>query len=193
MKSSLNQPPPAASPKPALDNDGLDTRDFVISHISSLNVLLKRRAAIYARRAFGFTLTEWRILTLLRTSPAISVRELALEALADSAQISRAAARLVSKGYLTRQQSALDKREALLALTRRGMQVSQEMCEASLRRNEELLVGFSQKQIRALIAMLDELTVRSRAMVAADETADQIAAANFKRKPPRPGARRPRR
>jgi DNA-binding MarR family transcriptional regulator len=183
MKRSLNSPPAEHTQ----DNHGLETRDFVISRVSSLNVLLKRRAAIYARRAFAFTLTEWRILTLLRTSPAVSVRELALEALADSAQISRAAAGLVAKGYLTRQRSALDKREALLALTRRGMQVSQEMTEASLRRNEELLRGFTPNQIRALIAMLDELTARARAMVAADETAEETAPV---RRKPRPSAAR---
>jgi DNA-binding MarR family transcriptional regulator len=187
MKSSLKSPPAAAFPRQTQDNDGLETRDFVISRVSSLNVLLKRRAAIYARRTFAFTLTEWRILTLLRTSPAISVRELALEALADSAQISRAAAGLAAKGYLTRQRSALDKREAVLALTRRGMQVSQEMTQASLRRNEELLHGFTPKQIRGLIAMLDELTVRARAMVEADETADQMA--HIRRKPRPAGAR----
>ncbi len=154
---------------PANGDDSLETERFVISRISTLNVLLKRRAAIYARRSFNFTLTEWRILTLLRTLAPLSVRELALAALIDAAQISRAAARLVTKGYLSRQRSPLDNREALLSLTKSGMALSLEMCQASLQRNDELLHGYTENQIRSLVATLDQLITRARVMVEADE------------------------
>jgi DNA-binding MarR family transcriptional regulator len=156
-------------PAPATDLDTLETERFVISRVSTLNVLLKRRAAIYARRSFDFTLTEWRIVTLLRTMPPISLRELALEALIDAAQISRAAAGLVTKGYLTRKRSPLDNREALLTLTKRGRALSTEMCQASLERNEELLAGYSAGEVRALVATLDHLVARARTMVEEDE------------------------
>lgn len=143
---------------------------FVITRVSTLNVLLKRRAAIYARRSFDFTLTEWRIVTLLRTLPPISIRELAVEALADAAQISRAAASLASRGYLLRKRSAEDSREILLVLTRRGMKLSEEMCQASLDRNDELIAGYGADKIRSLVASLDELIERARAMVESDES-----------------------
>jgi DNA-binding MarR family transcriptional regulator len=154
------------------DLDTIETQSFVISRISTLNVLLKRRAAIYARSTFDFTLTEWRIITLLRTLPPISVRELSLEALADTALISRAAAGLVTKGYLLRKRSPIDSREALLSLTKRGMELSVEMCRASLERNDELLEGYSPKEIQNLVSTLDDLIVRARSMVQADEAAE---------------------
>ena len=142
---------------------------FVITRISTLNVLLKRRAAIYARSSFDFTLTEWRIITLLRTLPPISIRELAVEALADAAQISRAAASLSAKGYLLRKRSSEDSREILLILTKRGMKLSEEMCRASLARNDELIASYDQESIRSLVRTLDELIERARRMVESDE------------------------
>jgi DNA-binding MarR family transcriptional regulator len=158
----------AGTKKPA----AMDTQRFVISRISTLNVLLKRRAAIYARRSFAFTLTEWRILTLLRTLAPISVRELSLEALTDAAQVSRAVAGLVSKGYLSRTRSPLDNRENLLTLTKPGLALSEEMCRASLDRNDELLRGYSRKKIAELVETLDSLIDRTRALVQADEAAE---------------------
>ncbi len=142
---------------------------FVITRISTLNVLLKRRAAIYARRSFNFTLTEWRIITLLRTMPPISIRELAVEALADAAQISRAAASLSAQGLLRRKRSADDSREILLSLTKRGLKLSEEMWQASLQRNDELIGGHGPEEIRALVATLDQLIERAQAMVHSDE------------------------
>jgi DNA-binding MarR family transcriptional regulator len=142
---------------------------FVLSRISTLNVLLKRRAAIYARRSFGFTLTEWRIITLLRTLPPISIRELAVEALADAAQVSRAAANLAKKGFLLRKRSADDSREILLSLSKRGVNLCHEMWQDSVERNEELLAGYDGEKIRFLVSTLDQLIERARTMV---ETAE---------------------
>jgi DNA-binding MarR family transcriptional regulator len=142
---------------------------FLFSRLSTLNVLLKRRAKIYAQETFGFTLTEWRMTTLLRQHAPISIRELALEALTDAAQISRAAANLAKRGYVTREKSREDSREAQLRLTRRGLAASNEMYGASLLRNDELLSGQSAQEIQAFAATLDRLIARARQLVDADE------------------------
>ena len=142
---------------------------FVFSRLSTLNVLLKRRAKIYAQEAFGFTLTQWRILTLLRLHAPVSIRDLALEALTDAAQVSRAAADLAKKGYLVRQKSPEDSREAQLQLTRKGMTAANEMYKASLQRNDELLGDCATEEIAAFASMLDRLIEQARRQVLADE------------------------
>jgi DNA-binding MarR family transcriptional regulator len=161
-----------AAPPRAPDSPGtraaLETREFFISRVSTLNVLLKRRAAIYARRQFGFTLVEWRIITLLPTLQPVSIRELAVPALVDAAQASRAVARLAAKGYVLRERGRRDSREVLITLTKPGMQLSVEMCRASLERNDQLLAGRSPGRIEALNAEMDELIARARALLDAD-------------------------
>jgi len=176
---------------PAEQKLALETRTFFISRISTLNVLLKRRAAIYAKRTFGFTLIEWRIITLLPTLQPISIRELAIHALADAAQMSRGISVLVKKGYLMRERSAVDSREAVISLTKSGAELSIAMFKASLRRNEELLKGHSPKDVQFLNTALDALIVRARTLVEEDvseEGAEELS----NDKPMRRGRGRPK-
>jgi DNA-binding MarR family transcriptional regulator len=168
---SVSARPPQADAKDADSPDkasALETREFFISRVSTLNVLLKRRAAIYAKRTFGFTLIEWRIITLLPTVQPISIRALALQALVDAAQVSRAVSRLAARGFVARGRSAIDNREVLITLTRKGMALSVEMCRASLDRNDQLLQGKTPGEIESLNSVLDELIARARSLVESD-------------------------
>lgn len=171
----------------AADAADLETRAFFISRVSTLNVLLKRRAAIYAKRAFGMTLIEWRIITLLPTLQPVSIRELAVHALVDAAQISRGISRLVGKGLLSRRQSDVDSREALIVLTPAGMALSIEMLNASLRRNEQLLRGHTAEEVEFLNTALDALIARARSLVGEDDAQEALK----KRAARKPRAPRP--
>jgi DNA-binding MarR family transcriptional regulator len=149
----------------------LETRAFFISRVSTLNVLLKRRAAIYAKHTFGFALIEWRIITLLPTVQPISIRQLALEVLIDAAQVSRGVARLEKRRLVTRERNAADNRAMLITLTKQGAALSTEMCRASLERNDQLLAENSAKDIQFLNSALDSLIARARILVAQDTAA----------------------
>jgi DNA-binding MarR family transcriptional regulator len=155
--------------------EALETRAFFISRVSTLNVLLKRRAAIYAKRTFGFTLIEWRIITLLPTLQPVSIRQLSKEVLVDAAQVSRGISQLEKKGFVLRQRSPEDNREMLVSLTPSGMELSVEMCRASLERNEELLAGHSAAEARVLNEALDALIERAQVLVAQDLASDASA------------------
>jgi DNA-binding MarR family transcriptional regulator len=152
------------APQPAPDN-------FVVSRINSLNTLLKRRATIYAKRTFNLTQIEWRILTLLGVIQPISILALSYECATDAAQISRGVTRLAAKGYVLRQRSPEDSREARLVLTEKGMKLSAEMRQASHERNDQMIAGLKPADIQAVIATLDALIVRTRLLVAAEEEA----------------------
>jgi DNA-binding MarR family transcriptional regulator len=158
-----------------LESEAPETQTFVISQINNLNVLLKRRAAVYARRTFGFTLTEWRIITLLRTLPPVSIRALSVKALAATALTSRSVSSLVSKGFVSRKKSAEDNREFLVSLTKRGRELSVEMYHASLRRNDELLAGYERARVKDLVETLSDLISRAHLLVAQDED-NEVAA-----------------
>jgi DNA-binding MarR family transcriptional regulator len=172
--SGVPAPFRAPDASPARSAADLETRSFFISRVSTLNVLLKRRAAIYAKRAFGMTLIEWRIITLLPTLQPISIRELAVHALVDAAQVSRGISRLVGKGFLSRRQSDVDSREALIVLTPAGMALSIEMFNASLKRNDQLLREHTPTEIDFLNEALDALIVRARNLVGEDDAQEAL-------------------
>jgi DNA-binding MarR family transcriptional regulator len=184
-KPTMNRPedPPATRP----ERKALESRTFFISRVSTLNVLLKRRAAIYAKRAFGFTMIEWRIITLLPTLQPLSIRELAVHAVVDAAQVSRGLSQLEKKGYLKRERSPVDSRETLVSLTPSGYALSSEMYQASLRRNEQLLRENTPAEVDFLNSTLDALIERARGLVEADVAAE----AARRRAAPRRRLRRP--
>jgi DNA-binding MarR family transcriptional regulator len=169
--------------RPAENGEALETRAFFISRVSTLNVLLKRRAAIYAKRTFGFTLIEWRIITLLPTLQPVSIREFAQQALVDAAQMSRGVSQLEKKGYVVRRRSPVDSREMLVSLTKSGMDLSIEMCRASLERNDQLLMGHSAAEARFLNAALDSLIERARTLLEADTVGEAPAEPEKRRRP----------
>jgi DNA-binding MarR family transcriptional regulator len=184
MNSALAARPVSDRATPTAPHGAHDHPLSVIARISTLNVLLKRRAAIYAKRTYNLTMIEWRIATLLLVFQPISIRELSAHALADAAQISRGAAALAKKGYLQRQRSPLDNREILLSLTPRGKALSITMSNASLARNDELVEGRPREKVEALVALLDELIVRARSLVEGDESAEPAPPAPTKKRKP---------
>lgn len=152
---------------------GNEDRAFFIMRVSELNVLLKRRAEIYARRTFGFKLLEWRIITLLTSKQPLSIREIALQALVDSAQASRAVSVLKAKGYVAHGRSPADNRVLQVTLTDAGMDLSDVICKASRDRNEQLLRGNTPKEVRFLNSALDALIMRARFLLEEDGVAER--------------------
>jgi len=160
-----SEPPPTPG---AGWSEALETRKFFISRVSRLNAVLKRRAAIYAKQTFDFSMVEWRIITLLPTIQPVSIKELAAAALTDGPHASRTVAELEARGYISRQRSELDSRAILVSLTAKGEAMSREMCQASLARNEQLLDGRTERQIDALNAEMDLLIERAESLLEAD-------------------------
>jgi DNA-binding MarR family transcriptional regulator len=150
-----------------------EDRAFFIMRVSELNVLLKRRAEIYARRNFGFKLLEWRIIMLLTTKQPQSLSELALQALVDLAQASRAVSKLEAKGYVARARSPDDNRVLQVTLSKKGLALSDEICQASRERNEQLLRGNSPKEVRFLNTALDALIMRARFLLEEDSAEEK--------------------
>jgi DNA-binding MarR family transcriptional regulator len=159
--------------EPSDKSPGNEDRAFFIMRVSELNVLLKRRAEIYARRTFGFKLLEWRIITLLSSRQPLSIREMAIQALVDSAQASRAVSELETKGFVARGRSPDDNRVLQVTLTEAGMALSAEVCKASRDRNEQLLRGNTPKEVRFLNSALDSLILRARFLLEEDSAAER--------------------
>jgi len=178
---------PASADAGATDQSpGTEDRAFLIMRVSELNVLLKRRAEIYARRTFGFKLLEWRILILLTHKQPRSISEMATQALVDSAQASRAVSVLEARGLVARGRSPIDNRVLEVTLTEQGMALSAEISKASRDRNEQLLRGNTPKEVRFLNTALDSLIVRARFLLEEDSAAEKAELARLARKPGQP-------
>lgn len=97
--------------------------DYLPYRISLVAKLLDRCTTRLLAESCGLTVAEWRVLAQLANESPASVRKLAEHAWVDRAEVSRAAASLVRRGYVKRRDNPRDRRSALLSCTDEGLDV----------------------------------------------------------------------
>lgn len=157
---------PAGEVAPPLS---LDT--FMPYRLSVLaNVISRSVAAIYEER-FGLSIPEWRVMAVLGLEEEgpepVSANSVAARTAMDKVQVSRAIARMVQAGLVSRDTDSADRRRSALALTAKGRAVYREIVPAALRYEAELLETLDGDELAALDHLLAKLyaaaMARSRA------------------------------
>src|SRR5882762_7871702 len=86
------------------------------------NRLTRRVAQFYSQR-YKLTAPEWRTMAVLGQSGAMSANSVILQTTMDKVRVSRAVAKLLKAGYITRDADPEDRRRAILALTPKGAEI----------------------------------------------------------------------
>src|SRR4051794_39546817 len=92
-------------------------RSLLGFHVTSTAAALRRSAALQMKREHDVSLAQVRTLALIEHLQPVRLRDVAADAGADKAQISRVVTTLVSRGYVSRRSLAGDARSAHLELT----------------------------------------------------------------------------
>lgn len=106
-----------ADPLPLKATHAHELDDLLAPKVAMLTRALARASQAEARTQFGFSQTEWQVVTLLASSQPASIRKLAGFAMVDAAQISRAVVSLSRQGLVERRTSERDNRQAALRLS----------------------------------------------------------------------------
>lgn len=151
-KPAPDTPPP---PPPLL----LDA--FVPYRLSVLaNTISRSVAAIYEER-FGLTIPEWRVMAVLGLEDGgpepVSANSVAARTAMDKVQVSRAIARMVQAGLVSRDTDSADRRRSALSLTDKGLAVYRQIVPAARRYEQELLEALSPEDQAALDRLLSTL------------------------------------
>lgn len=164
------KPAPDAPPADTPDTAGTDTAPppppllldgFVPYRLSVLaNVISRSVAAIYEER-FGLTIPEWRVMAVLGLEDGgpepVSANSVAARTAMDKVQVSRAIARMVQAGLVSRDTDSADRRRSALALTDKGLAVYRQIVPAARRYEQELLAALSPEDQAALDRLLSTL------------------------------------
>lgn len=86
------------------------------------NRLTRRIARFYGER-FKLTAPEWRTMAVLGQHGAMSANSVIIQTTMDKVRVSRAVARLLKSGFITRNTDPIDRRRAVLELTPAGLEV----------------------------------------------------------------------
>jgi DNA-binding MarR family transcriptional regulator len=142
-------------------------RNLLAFHVTGTADALRRSAAIRMRREHDVSLAQLRTLAVIQFMQPVRLRDVAADASADKAQISRVVSSLVARGYVSRHVLAGDARSAHLELTDAG----HEKLAAILRTAEE-----RDRVVRAALqpAETDELIdLLARVRQACDDLAEE--------------------
>lgn len=152
-----NKQPPAdrALTQLALENF-LPYRLSILSNTVSGTI-----AAAYDTR-FDLTIPEWRVMAVIGRRPGLSAAEVAERTLMDKVAVSRAVAKLLKAGRITREFADQDKRRSILGLSDKGREVYDQVAPLALQLEADLLKGFSEDEINTLNLLLERMLARTR-------------------------------
>jgi DNA-binding MarR family transcriptional regulator len=131
-------------------------RSFIYK-IGILRRLLDRYSGPTLVEQSGLTLAEWRVLTNLYSSSPSTSRQLCLRLHTDKAEVSRACAGLIRRGYASRRIDPNDRRSALIGITPRGERLHDAVIPLRQALQKELEAPLSRAEVAELHRILDTL------------------------------------
>ncbi|MBM3526603.1 MAG: MarR family transcriptional regulator [Alphaproteobacteria bacterium] len=127
---------------------------------------LSQQMLIYARRELGLNLAEYRVLSVLGEHRTASIRELAVGAQFDKAQITRAVASLTRRGYAIHTVDGRDRRLRVVKLTPAGQALHARSVPFAIERQKRMERTLSAAELRVLWKALSALHEETQAMLA---------------------------
>ena len=135
----------------------IDLESFVPFRLNRLAAEVSRALArVYGER-FGIDIPEWRIIATLGDRGRARAQDVAISTRMHKSMVSRAVARLLELGWVTRTASAEDRREAPLRLTAAGHEVYEQLVPIVLDYQDRLLASLTESERRVLERLLGKL------------------------------------
>ena len=153
MSTDRKRIPPSAEHAP------LELEHFLPYRLSILSNAISQSIADDYQRRYDLSMTEWRVMAVLARFDGLSAREVAERTLMDKVAVSRALARLVEAGRVTRATHAGDKRRSVLGLSEAGWALHDEVAPMARAREREVLAKLDFEEQHWLTRIIDKLMV----------------------------------
>jgi DNA-binding MarR family transcriptional regulator len=146
------QPAPATA-----EHAPLQLEHFLPYRLSILSNTISQAIADDYQRRYDISVTEWRVMAVLARFDGLSAREVAERTAMDKVAVSRALARLVAAGRVSRATHDNDKRRSVLGLTETGWAMHDEVAPMARAREREVLAKLDAEERAWLERILDKL------------------------------------
>jgi DNA-binding MarR family transcriptional regulator len=102
---------------------GFELGKYLPFRLTILSNRLTRRVARFYGERFKLSAPEWRTMAVLGQQGAMSANAVIAQTTMDKVRVSRAVAKLLKTGFITREADPLDRRRAILDLTPAGREI----------------------------------------------------------------------
>lgn len=147
----------------------LDLDNYVPAHLTLLANKLSSGASALYRRRFGLGIVDWRIMSFLAIEPWIGTGRIFEVIGLDKAAVSRSVRFMIGKGLVESRYRNGNQRRQYFALTKRGIELHDEIVKVALEREKRLLAVFSEEQTRTLVSLLATMQARLPQVAAGDD------------------------
>lgn len=146
---------------PSVEGRWLDLEHFLPFRLSVLgNRLTRAVGGVYAKH-FQLSAPEWRTLAVLGRYGAMPANEVIERTAMDKVRVSRAVARLLAAGRITRRSDTADRRRVILDLTAAGRSVYERVVPLALDVETELVADLTTEELGLLDSLLRKLEART--------------------------------
>jgi DNA-binding MarR family transcriptional regulator len=136
---------------------GFELGKYLPFRLTVLSNRLTRRVARFYGERFKLTAPEWRTMAVLGQRGAMSANSVIVQTTMDKVRVSRAVAKLLKTGYITREADPLDRRRAILTLTASGMEIYRQIVPLVQEVEAEMLAALSPDDRHGLDAALAQI------------------------------------
>ncbi|MGE0829757.1 MAG: MarR family winged helix-turn-helix transcriptional regulator [Hyphomonadaceae bacterium] len=136
--------------------------DYLPYRLSIASNEVSRLIAESYEARFGLRIAEWRVLAVLAEFHAHTQAEIVAKTAMDKVTVSRAVHALTARDLVARSSNAADGRSQIVALTRAGQRLFEEIAPLAHEYESRLLEGFSGVEVETLKALLTRLETRAR-------------------------------
>ena len=145
-------------PAPATaEHAPLQLEHFLPYRLSILSNTISQAIADDYQQRHDLSMTEWRVMAVLARFEGLSARQVAERTAMDKVAVSRALARLVGAGRVSRHMHHHDKRRSVLDLTEAGWSIHDEIAPLARAREREVLEKLTREERAWLVRILDRL------------------------------------
>ena len=137
--------------------ENFDLKDFMPYLLNQAADTTSRGFEGAYRTKYGMLRTEWRVLFHLGRYGKLTAKEICERAQIHKTKVSRAVRALEEKRFLTRKEVPDDRRHEMLALTKSGQRVFQELIQEAQKFDAALLKDFSAQETALMRTLLTRL------------------------------------
>lgn len=147
----------APSKQASPEHAPLELEHFLPYQLSIVSNTVSQAIADDYQRRFDLGVTEWRVMAVLARFDGLSARQVAERTAMDKVAVSRALARLVEAGRVSRGTHDGDKRRSVLSLSEAGWAIHDQVAPMARQRERELLAKLDGEEQAWLERILDKL------------------------------------
>jgi DNA-binding MarR family transcriptional regulator len=138
--------------------DGLCVDDFLTTHLSRVIQAMRRAATQSYAQAFGLTVPQWRLLSVLAQAGSLPFAELVVQATTDKALVSRTLRLLEQRGLVDLQSEGSTPRKRLLCrITPDGEALHAQVMPAARRSQADLIGLMAPEERRTVYLALERV------------------------------------